>query len=172
MGYEHNGRGLWEQRVQIRRAESCTAGFSLSRKSTAGRTFGRSSDSVGTVVSSSSHSFAIGHLSPRGRQLCSACCHGHIFWLVNEFFSRSARDVLRSQGAELTLRRTEGGWRAVSKGSLVSPKKVNVYLTKAFQANFGSVRAALRFLGRFHDPRVVPAPQRQSGPSFNPVSNI
>lgn len=60
-----------------------------------------------------------------------------------DFFSIS----LPFQGQDFTLRQTEGGWRAISKGKLVSATRTHAFLVKVFGDNLGPVRAALRALG-------------------------
>lgn len=52
------------------------------------------------------------------------------------------------KGQDFTLRRTEGGWRAISKGKIVPAKRVNTFLCKAYGVNLGPARASLRALGK------------------------
>eukprot|EP00752_Nemacystus_decipiens_P007518 g6718.t1 len=61
-------------------------------------------------------------------------------------------------GQDFTLRRTIGGWRALSKGKLVPAKRVHTFLCKAFGDNLGPARAALRALAA-----AIPKPQVESG---------
>eukprot|EP00903_Cladosiphon_okamuranus_P006149 g6050.t1 len=65
--------------------------------------------------------------------------------------------TVEMMGQDFTLRQTSGGWRALSKGKLVPPKRVHAFLCKAFGENLGPARAALRALAA-----AIPQPQVES----------
>ncbi|CAM9280788.1 unnamed protein product [Ectocarpus sp. 6 AP-2014] len=54
--------------------------------------------------------------------------------------------TVEMMGQDFTLRRTEGGWRAISKGKVVPAKRVHTFLCKAYGVNLGPARASLRAL--------------------------
>ncbi|CAN0266217.1 unnamed protein product [Scytosiphon promiscuus] len=51
--------------------------------------------------------------------------------------------TVEMMGENFMLRKTKGGWRAISKGKLVPAKRVNTFLRKAYGDNLGPARAAL-----------------------------
>ncbi|CAM9440197.1 unnamed protein product, partial [Hapterophycus canaliculatus] len=73
---------------------------------------------------------------------------------VDEMAERAAREetdalptrTVEMMGENFMLRKTKGGWRAISKGKLVPAKRVHTFLCKAFGNSFGPARAALRAL--------------------------